>query len=135
MGCGLLKIAFFSIFGIMASVLIVGLSWCAVNAIRWWKTPVQEIKGRLISSEVKASTQRSSTIPVVTTGGNVGIGVVITGDPEKHITVWDCGKYGKLVSDDETVFRLAEDRSTLLVKFLDGEAWIVGILEGRGGRE
>lgn len=33
-----------------------------------------------------------------------------------YITIWDCGKYGRLVSEDTHVFKWAHDESMLLLE-------------------
>ena len=46
---------------------------------------------------------------------------------DRYVTVWDCGEYGRLVADDEYIFRFAKDISTLILKKKNEEVRIIGI--------
>lgn len=118
---------FWIVAGVVSLFLLAGI-FAGIDAWQWHQTPHFEHPGVLLSNNFKSSTRRSHAVPVAT-GNGVGVGMVTTGEDEKYITVWDCGKYGRLVADDETVYRWAKPKSILFLKAKDGKARIVGIME------
>lgn len=113
-------------FGIISSILII----CSVKIIdsyQWSKIIPFEQEAILLSQNYIGDTRETNTVPVVTGKGGVGVGVVSTGESEKYITVWDCGKYGKLVANNEQIFRFSREKATLLLKQKGDEVRIIGI--------
>lgn len=119
--------------GIMCWVIAIGVSFlvaagigCGIDEYKWHVTPSFKIMAHLLSSSHKASTLETHAVPVVT-GKGVGMGVVTTGESEKFTTIWECGKYGRLVADDEVIFQYAKPISELWIKCRDKECRIDGI--------
>lgn len=119
--------------GILACIVLVVILGMVIFAVyfaieehRWDKCPEFTVKAKLLNAQYAGSTRRTETVPVVT-GDGLGVGFVTTGNPEKTVTVWDCGKYGRLITDDENIFRWAKAESTLYLKERGDEVRIVGI--------
>jgi hypothetical protein len=119
MGC-----LFWVLFGVIAVFMAAGIGFC-VNEYRWSKTESFPCSAKLIEANYTGSTRRTHSVPVVT-GKGVGIGTVMTGNPEQYITLWDCGRYGRIVADDKNLFRVAQPQMTLLLKKRGGEVRISG---------
>lgn len=114
---------FFFLLLFTAGILLINLIG---NEISWAKIEPVPHKATLISTEYAESTIETHVVPVAT-GKSVGAGVVTTGSPEKHITVWDLGEYGRVVCDDKTVFQYAKPESVLMIKVRGKAVKIVGI--------
>ena len=97
--------------------------------IEWMNCEKFTWEATLVSGNFQPSTVKTNTVPIVSSNGNLSFGVLTTGESEKYITVWDCGKYGRIVCEDEKVFRFAKPRSMLVVKQLDDELRIVDIFK------
>lgn len=107
------------------AIAFLGIMKMADN-YQWSKRPTFIIAGKLLNIQHRSSTLETHSVPVVTTNG-FGVGMVTTGEDGEFVTIWDCGKYGRLVADDEEVFRWAQPKSNLIVKEKDNEVRIYGI--------
>lgn len=111
-----------------ALLMVLFLLFWVVESIIWAYTPSFTRQCKLISISHQASTRRSHAVPVHT-GNGMGVGVVTTGHAEAHITVWDCGEFGRLTVDDAEVFRWAQPESTLILKKRGEAVRIDGIVK------
>ena len=100
---------------IVIVIIFSAFSMIILNEIFWANTLSEIIDGILISTEYKSSTEKSNLVNTVGYNGHPGIGVVVTGDPEKYITVWET-QYGRIVCNSKDVFRFAKPRVNLIVK-------------------
>jgi hypothetical protein len=69
---------------------------------------------KLLNRSYQGSTLKTDAVPVVGVGMNgyatVGVGLVTSGHREDFISVFDCGNYGILISDNKEVFRKAKEK-------------------------
>lgn len=106
--------------------LLIFVIWFVVSEyigwLKWKVTPAFKWQCKLISSKYMESTEDTAVGvgPAIGGGGGVSVVAVPTGDPEKFITIWDCGKYGRLVVDDEKLFQQAKKEMTLWLKVKNG---------------
>lgn len=119
--------ALFTVLGLFLGAIAIGIIGCIVEEIRWSRQEAFKWPAKLVSMQSIGSTLQSTPVTTVGSNGQVGVGVVTTGHGEQHLTVWDCGKYGRISVDDETIFRWAKDKSELWLKELDDEVRVVGI--------
>lgn len=121
---------------VVVAVIVGGTVAFIVSAIYHWycweyRAKLVDVEATLISMKHRRSTLQSHAVPttVVTGDGGVGVGmgVVTTGEGEGFVTVWDCGKYGRLVADNEQIFRWAQEKSRLELRVLGDEARIESI--------
>jgi hypothetical protein len=112
--------------GIVAAVACV-IGKYAIDEYQFSKIPVVQVEGKLLSHGFSPSTQLSRVAPIVGHKGQGSCAVYTTGDPEKKITVWDCGKYGRLTSENKRVYQYATDRATLLIRHSEYDTRIVGM--------
>ncbi len=103
-----------------------GIYW-VYDEISWFAAPRFRHECVLMSLQYSPSTSRGHLSPTFV-GGKVGFTPYSTGRSEKNETVWDCGKYGRLISNDKEVFRWARDTSTLLLAKRGKRARIMGIV-------
>jgi len=96
-----------------------------IKEIDFKNTPYVEQECRLLSIEYSPSTEKTRLAPII--GGSTSVAMYTTGTPEMKITIWDCGKYGRLNSDDNNVYRFAKEVSILYIKSNDYDTRIVGI--------
>lgn len=115
------------VLGIVVALALV-LGTYAINEYQFSQVPVVQVEARLISHGFSPSTQRTRVAPVVGSKGQVSCAVYTTGDGEKKITVWDCGKYGRLTSENKRVYQYAQENATLLVRHSDYDTRIVGMV-------
>lgn len=100
---------------LIVAIIVIGI--CSLGKeYLWYQTEPFEHNATLLSLGHKSSTQKTSIVNTVGANGTFGVGSVVTGEPEKFVTVWDCGEYGRLIADDEEIFRWAKPESTLLLK-------------------
>lgn len=94
-----------------------------------WSEPFEQ-EATLLTQKYNESTEETQVVPVFTGGknGGMGMGVTSSGNPESYITIWDCGKYGRLKVDDEEVFRWARPKAKLLLRTRGTAARIEGIV-------
>jgi len=117
---------FWVLFSVIVFLLLAGVIFI-IDEYQWSKVVAFPQECVLLNQNYKSSTLQTHAVPVAT-GNGTGMGVVTTGEAEKYVTVWDCGKYGRLVADDKEIFRLAQEKSTLLIKERNGEYRISSIL-------
>lgn len=76
---------------------------------------------KLLSRNFKGSTLETNIVPAVGMGINGGVmggvGLVTSGHSEEFISLFDCGKYGILISEDKEIFRKAKENNKLNVYF------------------
>jgi hypothetical protein len=69
---------------------------------------------KLLNRSYKGSTLETNAVPVVGMGMNgsatVGVGLATSGHSEDFISVFDCGNYGILISNDKEVFRKVKEK-------------------------
>lgn len=114
---------------IVILVVLLLIAWIVgkLHERRRWSLAVPfEIKAKLLSSQYGPDTSQAIPVVVATSNG-AGVGVGVTGNGEEYITVWDCGKYGRIICDKKDVFRWAKPESTLIMKQVGEEVGIVGI--------
>lgn len=111
---------------ILILIIVVLVACIFTYEDEWSKPPFIVQECTLIGSSYIASTRETDLSPVFT-GNGLGVGVVSSGHGEEYITVWDCGQYGRLKSDDEELFKFAKEKSTLRLKEINGEVRIIGI--------
>lgn len=74
---------------------------------------VQILDCKLLNKSYNGSTLTVNPVPMVGLGMNgrinAGIGLVTSGQGKRFITMFDCGTYGTIVSENENIFRLAKD--------------------------
>lgn len=116
----------FGLIGFILLAMVLAIVWAIVDCCRWSNAKEFTKKCRLLKILHEDSTEESQAVPVFT-GNGVGVGVATSGHSESYTTVWDCGEYGRLVSDDKEVFRWAKPESILYLKTLDSECRIEGI--------
>lgn len=85
----------------------------------------------LLEKSYKGSTLKSNAVPIVGAGMNGGvvggIGVSTSGESEQFITIFDCGKYGNLVSDKKEIFTKSKDKNNLLINFTKNDYRILEV--------
>jgi hypothetical protein len=106
---------------------MVFIGWLVFDEFLWARAREFKFNAVLISDAYHPSTRHTHAVPVVA-GKGVGVGVITTGHGSEYITVWDCGKYGRIVVNDENIFRFAKPKSTLCLKERGGEVRVVGII-------
>ena len=69
---------------------------------------------KLLNRSYKGLTLETNAVPIVGMGMNggatVGVGLSTSGHSEDFISVFDCGNYGILISNDKEVFRKAKEK-------------------------
>lgn len=120
-------VGIWGLLGLFVLFLILAIIGAIIDAWRWHHAVAFKQDAKLLTSSHKASTLETHAVPTVGANGTVGVGVVTTGDSECYTTIWECGKYGRLVSDDQNVFEYAKPKSILWLKKLDNEVRIDGI--------
>lgn len=122
---------FFAMFWIVGiiffALLTIGIYQIVRKEIQFSNLKSFEIEATLLNVNFKQSTQNTHIAPIINSKGGMSTAFYTTGHPEKYLTVWDCGKYGRLISEDKTIFRYAQPKSILFVKELGNEIRIVGI--------
>lgn len=115
---------------LLVGIIIVGsIVGSLYDRYLWNCAKEVHVQCTLLKASHSDSTLETHSVPTVTSNGDVGVGVVTTGDDESYTTIWDCGEYGRLVTDDEDVFRWAKKSSTLIILLRsDGQAQIGGII-------
>lgn len=119
---------------VSAIILLIIITVLTIGAYQWIKREIQfnnlkhfEIEATLLNFNFKQSTQNTHIAPIINSKGGMSTAFYTTGHPEKYLTIWDCGKYGRIISEDKTVFKYAQPKSILFVKELGNEIRIVGI--------
>jgi len=85
----------------------------------------------LISYSHQPSTLRTNVAPIVGSNGNVSCAVYTTGHTENFTTLWDCGKFGRVTSQDKKLFQFGKPRMVLLIRHSSYDTRIVGYEESR----
>lgn len=119
-------------FGTLILICVVFFGFWIVNVvyqeIRFSYSPSYIVECELLSINHSPSTLRSRVAPIISTNGDMSTVVYQTGDPEKTITVWQCGKFGRLACDKKKVWQYAQERSFLEIKSNDYDTRIVDIV-------
>lgn len=102
------------------------LALYAVQEFFYLDVPVVKVKSTLISHGFSPSTLKTHVAPIIGPDGT-SCAIYTTGDSEKTITIWDCGKYGRLICDDKRVYQYAKPDSTLMIRHSEYATRIVGI--------
>lgn len=92
-------------------IILLPFLLCACFEDQWQ----EQDKCQLIQKVFKGSTLKNDGVPSITMNGQLAIGVVTTGEGEKHVTIWECEKLGTMTSIDDEVFRLAQNQETLVI--------------------
>lgn len=111
-------------------VVVLGIGFginYGIDEYKFRQLPVSVVECTLLNHNYSASTRQMRAAPVIGSNGNISTVVYSTGDFEKNITVWDCGEFGRLVSHDKTIYRLAKEKTVLLIRSNDYDTRIVGI--------
>lgn len=95
--------------------------------IQFYRAIPFKCEATLIRNDYIASTRSTHVAPIFSTNGKTSMAVYSTGHSEIFTTIWDCGKYGNIVSDSEHIFRYAKAKSILLLKELGSEIRIYDI--------
>lgn len=111
-------------------VCIACMSSCIHTEYKFYKIPYEKCHALLLNVDYKPSTKEYHSAPIFNLKGGMSYAWYSTGHSEKHITIWDCGKYGTITSDDEHIFRFAKKESVLHIKEYNNEVRIVGIERG-----
>jgi hypothetical protein len=117
----------FIVLSVGGSAIIFVVSLVFYEAYMWTLVPQFECPATLINDQYHPSTLQSHMAPTMGSSGRMSTTFYTTGSSESYITVWDCGKYGRLRSDNEKVYRWAQPESVLYLKQLDDDVRIVGI--------
>lgn len=118
----MISLGLFCLALVACAIFLVGSFF--VYEYAFYKATPFRVEATLLSFNYIPST-RSSNIAY-----NLGSGDPIyytSGRGETHTTIWDCGKYGRLISDNETIFRFARHKSILLLKEAYGDIRIYDI--------
>jgi len=107
--------------------LFAPVAYLIYQEIRWSRQPSFECEAILLTHDFFPSTLQTHVAPVISTKGQAGTVVYTSGSREKNLTVWDCGKYGRITCIDKQVFRFAKPKANLILKELDGDCRIIGI--------
>ena len=102
-----------------------------VDEKRFAIAPTYEVKCTLLSQTYEPCSFYHGTAPILTSNGQMGIAVTCGSTTEKTITVWDCGKFGRLPCKRKDVFKYAKDISILLIRSDGNRAEIIGIRKDR----
>lgn len=116
-----------SLFSLVLALVVFGIIYWIFYEVRFHNQPVIIQKGYLLNIDYKPSTLSTRCVPVFHSRGGMSTAMYTTGHSEKNLTIWDCGKYGRITCDDKTVFRLAKDESMLKLKAWKDDVRIVGI--------
>ena len=92
--------------------------------IEFYNAPAFEQESILLSQDFTPSTRTTNTAWAF--NGKTGATPIFysSGSREKHTTIWECGEYGRLICNEEIVFRYAKPKSILLLKKVDDEVRI-----------
>lgn len=90
--------------------------------------PSYRIECELLADSYSPSTIKTRVAPIVSANGQISTAAYRTGNLEKHITVWNCGKFGRLTCDKKEVFQFAKNRSILIIRSNEYDTRIVGIV-------
>jgi hypothetical protein len=90
-----------------------GIAW----NLEYYCAPSIEQESQLISVSYSPSTASYDITPMII-GKQIGFIFHSSGNPESYITGWQCGKYGRLVTDSEKVFRHSKPSSILYLKIV-----------------
>ena len=110
----------------IAFLIFCGVTW-GIREYQFSKVPCIEQECILLSHNFNPSTLRTHVAPIISGKGNVSCAVYSTGHAEQKVTVWDCGPYGRLTTEDKTVYRFAKERSTLYIRSSSWDTRIAGI--------
>jgi len=110
------------VFGVILLAIV-----CIKQEIRWYNTPPFEHECRLLNTNFLPSTKTSHVTPIFNQKHGTSFAVTQTGHDDIHVTIWDCGIYGRIISKEKEIFQYAKDPSILLLKALDGEVRIYDI--------
>jgi len=114
------------VFGVLGiGVLILGNY--LINEHQFSKIIPVRVEANLLSYSYSPSTQITRVAPVVGAKGQVSCVVYTTGDAENQVTVWDCGKYGRLNSTDKKIYQYAKEKAILFIRHSDYDTRIVGM--------
>lgn len=122
-------LAFIALIGaLIVGLLVIVLIWFSIlwikNEIAFYRAPSFPVRATLLSQDFIPSTRQTHVAPVFSGKGRMSMAVYSTGHSERYTTMWDCGKYGRLTSDQERVFRFAQEESVLLLKQVGNETRI-----------
>lgn len=111
------------------------LVYCGLEYIykvhQYNKSPYVEVEATLIENRYCESTLQSHTAPIFNSGKDGGTSMVFysTGHDENRITIWETKEYGRLMSDNPKVWRLAKPKSILRIKMWLNDPYIDDIKE------
>lgn len=128
----MLKLLFVSIFIVVCVVCGIGsiiLSNYLMNEYEFSTVIPVKVEATLLSHSFSPSTEKTRIAPIVGNKGQTSYAIYSTGDAEKVLTVWECGKYGRVTSTDKKVFQYAKDQSILLIRHNNYDTRIVGIIK------
>lgn len=119
---------------LVGSIIGVFVFFCAlcgisyvVNEWEFSKIPPVEVECTQLRSDFVPSTLRTHIAPVMSSDGKFSAAVYTTGHAEKRVTIWDCGKYGRLISERGDVYRYGTEKSILYIRHNNYDTRIVGI--------
>jgi len=118
----------------IALLIILGFAYAILDKVydcyRFRNSPIQSCEATLIYDSYTGSTLQSHTgSGVSVVGGKAGVHTTTytTGSSEKFVTIWDCGKHGRMKSDKEHIFRFAKPESILYFRQRGNNYCIVDI--------
>jgi len=95
-----------------------------ILAVFFYKQTIRKeaitIDYKLLSRSFKGSTLEINAVPVIDMGMNSGRG-------KEFISLFDCGNYGILISDNKEIFRKAKENNRLTVYFGNNDYKILDI--------
>jgi hypothetical protein len=110
---------------IIAAIIVFVLVVVWVLVVFFYKQAIRKeaitIDCKLLNRSFKGSTLETNAVPVVgmgmNGGANVGVGLATSGYSKEFISLFDCGNYGILISDNKEIFRKAKENNKLTVYF------------------
>lgn len=120
------EIIFVGLFALLILIPIAVIYQAVRIEAQWDSIPVIECDATLVSDIFLPSTESAHFTPLFS-GGGMSSAMITTGHGERYSTVWDCGRYGRISCDDNTVYRYATDKAVLYIKVWDEEVRITGI--------
>jgi hypothetical protein len=109
-------------------IIGIGAAWIGLEIYFHFYAPVYKVECTLLSEDYSASTEKTHVAPIISNKG-VATAIYTTGNPERFVTIWNCGRFGKIVSNNKKVFRLAKQKSILKIQSSDYDTRIIDIEE------
>ena len=112
---------------LFVGLLVFLIITCVCLEISLAMTDSVAVKCHLISTQYTPSSNSIGHGCIVGADGKLANGFVHSYSAEKTSTVWMCGPYGRLATENKEVFRYGKDESLLYIKSNFYDTRIVGI--------